>query len=109
MANQPAFYATCRHLRMELYGQALFAPSKGLIGIHGRGGKMDGALRHIEGIAMPVQDSRPIRRQVSHGCMPTLLSETQGGPTQLFGRTRINLCAQGACHELSPQAYPNSG
>src|SRR5688500_14766701 len=60
-------------------------------------------------IAMPVQDGRPIRRQVLHGCMPTLLSETQGGPTQLFGRTRINLCAQGACHEFSPQAYPNSG
>src|SRR5579883_975594 len=107
MADIPALELTRLDLDMTLEGEAVPLPGEGLLSVARRRSEMDGALRQIEGIAMPVQHRRVAERCQAGGAAS--LAQKQRRPADLLAAAGIDAGAQGACHHLGTETDAEHG
>src|ERR1700730_9374369 len=93
-------------LGMELHAENIGTRGEGLVAAHRSRGEMDGALRQIEGIAVPMQHRRSREMPKWRGCGG--IRQVDRPPADLLDTGRIDSGAERAGDELGAKADAES-
>jgi hypothetical protein len=106
MADEPPLETAQRDLGVTLQGQTPRAPGERLVVVGRCRGQVSRACRQIEGVPVPVHDSRLAIREWRQTGSPPGLAELQRGPADLRTEPRIHLRPEGSGYELRAQTDP---